>query len=454
MDAKFIDAKAFVFLFNVIHDNDQVIKSTAVNYKEELLLDNPFYPTITYNGIELVSPFYYKNIDENTTNAFIVNPSVTVSLRVDYTTIPKDTEGNYVINNSEIADYRTELYIKYDFNTRITSIVADPGENSTNVYNFRASVDGNSFSLQLNEGNFYQQEVSAIFTDEYCVIRGDLTDIVLEVYDTNGGGLPLFNFISDAKYNQLIEKQIFYKYFQELPISVQTPAMLDLQENRAYFDNPEVSLTSFKSTQNYIECGTNVNFETYVLRMPFISYDYFYGKPAEDIFEIMNSYFRVDRTQEIINYNTQLTQTFHDTINISEKYYPYLFKENTMDVNYNPLIPIKASIFVDNSKLLTSVYEDISDLELAVKIEIIKFLKLQEGFIIDYFETDLEKLIYEKFAPVIRNINISNPTLFRVNGSAVIYEGIQSNLEFTDVLNFTPPFFHYDYDNLELEISI
>jgi hypothetical protein len=81
-------------------------------------------------------------------------------------------------------------------------------------------------------------------------------------------------------------------------------------------------------------------------------------------------------------------------------------------------------------------------------------MKTQEGFMIDFFETDLEKILYNEFSPLIQNVRVESPTLFRVNNSAVIYNLIQENLSFEDVLDFVPPYFFYDYNNLELTIKM
>ena len=102
--------------------------------------------------------------------------------------------------------------------------------------------------------------------------------------------------------------------------------------------------------------------------------------------------------------------------------------------------------------MMTSEYENLTDLELRLRMTIIKFLKKKEGFQIEFFETDLENLIYNDFDPLIKNVNILTPTLFQVNNSARIYKDIQENLDFEDVLEFVPPYFYYDYAQLQLQI--
>lgn len=192
---------------------------------------------------------------------------------------------------------------------------------------------------------------------------------------------------------------------------------------------------------------------TMILRVPYISYDYFFSKKPIDIFEIMDQYFMVDYLEKTVNYNTQLIQAFHNTIDIPEKYYPYIFSRNTNEQWYKPMISISIDLIIDQDLFLTSNYPTLTELDIDLKINIIKYLKENEGFMISFYETDLEKFIFNKFNPIIRNVRVNTPTLFEVNNAAVIYQGIQSNLDFESLLNFIPPFFHYDYSNLKLNIS-
>jgi hypothetical protein len=208
------------------------------------------------------------------------------------------------------------------------------------------------------------------------------------------------------------------------------------------------------STENdllYIDEETTS--EAYLLRLPFIDHNWFFNKTTIEVFQIMNEYFIVNYIDENINYNTQLVQSFHNTIDIPNKYYPYLFEETTMGIIDDPKISLEAELFIDKDRFIVSEYGTLTDFEIAVKIEMIKFMKTKEGFYIDFFETDLEKHIFNTFSPIIRNINLISPTLFRVNNSAVIYNLIQENLEFDDILDFVPPYFHYDYD-VKLKITM
>jgi hypothetical protein len=304
----------------------------------------------------------------------------------------------------------------------------------------------------LSSDNAFKQEVNEIYTDPYCIIREYWTGISLEISErvdlNNYNNNLLMKYYSNEIYNQLHKKQTFYKYFVE---SDNTNLNINLT-NTGYIDNHYNEVMS--TPVDIFETAQALESESVLLRIPFIDRDYFYGKPAPEMYEIMDQYFIADYLEDAINYNTQLTQAFHNTIDIPPKYYSYLFEENTMDVLETPVIPIKVELFLNSDAFLTSSYGNITDFEIAVNMEIITFLKEREGFMIDFFETDLEKHIYNTFSPIIRNIKVGSPTLFRVNNAAVVYEGIQNNLEFKDLLDFIPPYFYYDYNNIDLTINM
>jgi len=443
VDAKFINAQSYVFLFNVIHHNDNVVKSNTFNIKETDLFNDPFYPEMVYNNVELVSPFYYKNRDENTIDAYLVNPEVVFALR------PLITTEDDLIN----ANFQFTLALIYDFAARKSYIkIIDGNKNNNYEYRFTSSV----FNCLLDVSNNFTWEVNTMFTDPYCIVREPITNIQVKVYDLVGSPgnyqpVEIMTYVDDDVYSQLILKQQFYKYFQELPDDeVFLPETK--RDFTAYIDNNYNEIMS--TTTDVFFHNTQFNSESYILRMPFIDKNFFYGQPSSDIFELMDKYFMVNYLEENINYNTKLVQAFHNTIDIPPKYYPFIFEENTMDEIRSPKIPIKIEVFLDNNSFITSKFETITDFEIAMKIATIKLLKQYEGFMIDFYETDLEKELFNQFSPLIRNIKVLSPSLFIVNDASTIYREILNNLTFDDMLNFVPPFFYYDYNNIDLTIQM
>ncbi len=448
VDAKFIDAQAFVFLFNVVRNNDIIVPSTAINMPESSLWQQdsngyggPFYPKYTYGGYELVSPFYYKAYDSNKIDAYMVDPMMDISLRGDLRTPDEST----------LKDYKIDLAITYDFTSNSSFIeILTGAQDDLDYYfvsdQFRVTIT----SSNMDNSKTFTYKISQLFTDDYCILNEPLTGIIVHV--KNKQGEVLASYVSDDSYDQLIKKQSFYKYFQEVE---QTNVSID-SGARAYLDNMR---SDSMSTGTDIICATTAEntpetqVEKYILRLPFLSNEYFHSKTPQEMFELFNQYFIMNLTEEFINYNTLATQTFHNTIDIPPKYYASLFERNTMPVLETPKIPIEIEVHGDRNAFITSLYETETDFDTALRIEIIKFLKKKEGFLIEFFETDLEKHLYDTFSPLIKNVTSVSPTLFQVNSSQEIYKNIQEELSFEDVLDFIPPYFYYDYANLSLTIT-
>jgi len=450
VDAKFLDAQSFVFLFNVIKDNDITVYSTSVNYKEEFMAQEPFYPLYTYNGVDLISPFYYKYNSVNTLDAYIVDPGIVFNLSEVL------LDPNQIIS----ADYRADIGLTYEFERTQTGMtgksyiqILDPEKVDSNYeYQFYCSWLGSGGYITLNQSNNYKYEINTLYTDPYCIVQSKTTDIKVQVFDLGTSSTSLFTptliaeYTDSGTYHQLIKKQTFYKYFQENPDTT-TP---DIPNTVAYLDN---SINDILSTPTEL-FDLPENTEAYILRVPFIDENWFLGKTPQDIFEVLDSYFIVSQVTDNLNYNTQLTQAFHNTIDIPQEYYPYIFEDNTMPILDKPEIALDLKIFLDQDRFTVSNYSSVSDLELAIKISVIRFMKENEGFQISFFETDLEKHIFNEFSPLVRNIKVDIPTRFSVNNSATIYNLIQENLSFQEVLDFIPPYFYYDYNNIEVTINM
>ncbi len=449
IDAKFIDAQAFVFMFNVLRSNDIVVPSTAINMPEVDLLNvdvdghgGPFYPTYVHKGITLLSPFYYKNLNSNRVDAYMVDPKLDIMLRGDLRTPDPEV----------LKDYKVELAVTYDFNTNSSYLEILSGAQEDIEYYFISDQFRVTISSDSNDNVVpFTYKISQLFTDAYCIMNEPLTGIKLHA--KNKQGEVLASYISEDTYDQLIKKQTFYKYFQDVE---EEPNVSASSDTMAYLDNLRGGAMS---TMADIRSGTEllstpeVPVEKYILRLPYVSRDFFYSRTADEMFDLFNSYFIMDMTADLINYNTLAAQTFHNTIDIPPKYYDSLFERNTMPVSYNPKLAIEVEIHGDRDKFMTSKYENSTEFDTAIRIEIIKFLKQKEGFTIEFFETDLEKHLYDTFDPLIKNVAVLSPTLFQVNSSAEVYKNIEETLDFQDVLEFIPPYFHYDYAGMSLTIT-
>jgi hypothetical protein len=303
----------------------------------------------------------------------------------------------------------------------------------------------------------FTYKIEELFTDEYCILNEPMTGVILHIKDQQGKVLASYS--SQLSYDQLIKKQVFYKYFQEVE---EAPGDTSNADTLAYLDNIDSnSMTTYggltAQTNDFnaaVRAGTaDSPVEKFILRMPFIQEDYFLSKEPLEMFQIMNSYFIMNLTEEFLNYNTLATQSFHNTIDIPVKYYPSIFERNTMKYTNTPKLPVEIEIHADRVAFMSSRFESRTDFDVALRIEIIKFLKQREGFLIDFYETDLEKLLYDVFSPLILNVAVKSPSMFLVNSSSEIYRDIEERLSFEDVLDFTPPFFYFDYANMSLKIT-
>ncbi len=451
VDAKFIDAQAFVFLFNVIHNNDNVVQSTSVNVLEKWLLEpdlqgrgGPFYPEYDYAGVRLVSPFYYKTQNDNRLDAYMVQPQLDIMLTGDIRTPDMET----------LKDYKVEMAITYDFVTNSSYLEVKGGQDDLDYYfvcdQFRVTITNSNQDNTIP----FTYKIDTLFTDAYCILNEPMTGVTLHVKDKQGRVLA--SYISEYEYSQLILKQVFYKYFQEDEEAASVPVLASASHDvMAYLDNNQnnamTTMTGLMAQEETIST-TTTPMQKYILRMPFISAEYFFSKTANDIFEIMDAYFVMNLTDEFLNYNTLATQCFHNTIDIPTKYYESLFEINNNGYLSSPKIPIEIEIYGDRVAFMTSKYDTQTELDTAIRIETIKFLKQKEGFSIEYFETDLEKYLYEVFSPLIKNVAVASPKMFQVNSSNEVYRNITDTLTFRDMLDFIPPYFYYDYADLQLAI--
>lgn len=432
VDAKFIDAKSFIFLFNALRYKDQLIQTTSMNIQEVEIANSPFYPEKVYNGVNLISPFYFKRVNTNETEGYIVNPKININL--------VSPSGASDLQNIENL---VDLSINYDFGTRKSYIRIDAGEKAGFTYQFTSSV----FNTTLDFGNDFEYEVNTRYTDTFCIIQETLRDIRLDVYADDGTFQATYYAFTD--YNQLTKKQMFFKYYKQVPEAIGVD-VYTTDDTLSYLDNILADILS--DITDLISSSELAGEIPYILRVPFVSSEFFFENDWNDFYSVIDNFFMVDKLEGQVSYNSKVAQTFYNTIDIPNKYHDYLFEQNSMGTLTSPIIPIKFSLFISEQDLLMSRYKSIFDFEVAVKIEIIKYLKRKEGFKLTLFETDIESLIYSNFSPIVKNINMESPRLFQVNNPDTIFNSITDNLEFDDLLDFVPPYFSYDYENIEIEI--
>lgn len=432
VDAKFIDAKSFIFLFNTLKYQDKVIKTTSMNVPEIEIANDPFYPIRTYAGQQLISPFYFKRKGTNETEGYIVNPKINIDL------ISPATSAE-IIGIENLID----ISINYDFGLRKSFIRIDAGSKPGYTYRFSSSV----FDCNLDYGNNFEYEVNTRFTDQYCIIHDTMRDIKIDVYDDNGVFQTTYYAFTD--YHQLIRKQMFFKYYKQIQEAVGVD-VFTTDDTLAYLDNALSEILAEVST--LVSSSELAGEVPYLLRIPFIDYQFFLDTPWQDFYSLMDGFFMVDKLEGQVGYNTKVAQSFYNTVDIPAKYHDFLFEQNTMGSLETSTLPIRFSVFISEQDLLLSKYNSIFDFEVAIKVKIIEFLRLKEGFKTQLFESELESILYDEFKPIIKNINFEYPSMYQVNNSDTIFTLIQENLTFDDLLDFVPPYFTYDYENIHIDV--
>jgi len=443
VDAKFLDARSFLFIFDALKDkNNTLIDTVSLNQTETHIAENPFYPEVDYAGKTFVSPFYYKFLSNNETEAYIVNPSISIKLAQDMVSL-KDVAFNNQIN----------LDIKYDFIRQKSYFTITSGAASDKIY----KVSTKNFDFQLDFGNNFTWEVNTMFTDAYCIIKEEVTELTLSVQDFEYNEIIQYYSAYDSYY-QLIPKQIIYKYFEH----VDGAADLAIDTSNITLEYLDNELRDLLVPVDAILDPFTKDEIVHLLRLPYIEKEYFTQSNWEELFSTLDSFFAVNDAKDKIAYNTRVSQSFFNTVDIAPQYQDYLFKINNNYNKSNPKLDVILDVYIDKENfILENSFDSIQDLELSIKLDIVTFFKQKIGFKIEYFESELENFIYEKYKQTtvstsfIKNIEVLSPSMFVVNDADTIYYNIKNdaNADINTLLDFCPPFFHFNVDDIQLTIK-
>jgi len=431
IDAKFLDARNFLFVFNVMINpiTNQIIDSVSINKTEIEIARNPFYPTTTYDDREMISPFYYKFLSNNETELFIVNPAIY---------IPLTNTGGYSL------DDQIQLSLRYDFSRNKSYFRLDNAKDSRTY-----KIKTNNFNFSLDYANNFIWEVNTLFTDEFCIIKKEIQELSIDVFEFDN---KISNFVSYESIYQLISKQINYKYYKTQENAsdiVVEPSGISL----GYLDN---ELRSLLIEVSKILDPLQKEEIPYLLRIPYIDKRVYESLPFDTMFELLDKFFKVDTAVDKVSFNTRLSQCLYNTIKTEPKYSSSVFKIATNSKNKKDIF---LNIFLDREVFeISNDFNSLDELKINLKIDIIEFFKQKIGFNIRFFESELENLIYEKYNTnsdyaYIKNVEILSPTMFIVNDSESIFYNIKNNMDLQSLIDFCPPFFHYDTDNIELQIT-
>ena len=437
IDSKFIDSKSIVFIFNALKYKEKVVETTSMNISEYDIANNPFYPEIQYNNKTLISPFYYKKLNNNITQAYIVQPKIDVPL---FAGVNVDT--------STYIDNVVYLSIQYDFNTRKSYIVL---ENTKDDYEYVVST--NQFQITLNYGNAFKWEVNKIYTDDFCIIKDYLYNFNVKIIDNKGNTvLDLYNHDEvNGKFHQLKLKQEIYKYYIKLPTN-----NYDVQVSTVATDYLENELSQILNTVEQFIQPIQDGELAYLLRLPFIDKEFYDNIDYQDLYDLLNSFFSVNENKNKFSLTTQIQQCFYNTIDLPQEWASYIFEESA-NIITTPKIPIIINLNIDSQQLLLSKYQTLDNLIFNIKLEVIKKLSLKEGFQTEFFESEIENQIFEEFNSenkIIKNIEFLSPKKFITKNSDDIYYDLINNFEVSEVIKYVPNYFYFDYDNIQINTSM
>ena len=450
VDSKFLDAKSYIFIFNALIDKNtnNVIDTISKNIDELIIAQKPLFPEINYNGKTMISPFYYKFLSTNETEAYIINPRIPIPLtQNDYEKVSSKKEVNEIVNH-------IGLELRYDFNRRKSYFTLAFGSDPDKTY----KITTNNFSFQLDYANNFTWEVNTLFTDQYCIVKEPMENFKVKVIDRNSQTLATYS--SFGTYYQLIYKQTMYKDYEPA-----TEAELDSASQintddiaDAYLDN---ELRHLLIEADTILAPTSKAEVANIIRMPFIDKDYFMNSNWDEMYQMLDSFFNISSAREYLPFNVRVVQAFYNTMHIEDLYTKYIFKENNNLLVNNPELKIEAEVTIDKELfIISNAFKNIQDLILSLKIDFLAFFKQKIGFSVKYFESELETYIYEKYninnsnLNYLKNIEIISPKMFIVNDSDTIYYKMKNDdMELRQIIDFCPPFFHYDLNNIKINIK-
>ena len=445
IDKKYFNSKHNVFVYNIIRDKSKKIISTTTKNLKLSDLENrtTLFPTIEYDGITMISPFYYVNF-QNRYKAYLILPEVKLDLIAE-----AGTNSNVKLENNP------SLYLTYDWFENKTYLEL----RSTNInYSYTMTCNINQ-SFKFTAGNDFRIEVTKTFLNKWCLldgfekeaynpdssevilVPGYINNITLTAYDTDGAKVIKFIQANSTKYTQTVLKQEHYYW---------------------------VDIDLFDSTKETI----------YVLNIPyldkkFVSNDQIYCAQKLD------SFFKVNDSIDYINPNISITQAFYNTVTIEDLYRNYIFE--TTDVFIEPTISINLELMLSGINLQRSKWLTTAKLETDLKWLIQEYTSGIEGYNLIFNESKLEQLILNYFNTdynVIENIKIWNPSgPIRVRDSSVIYSMFEENFGSTDstltstelhtkvlngelpevtqkqIVDFVPPYFSFS-SNIGIKFSI
>ena len=254
-------------------------------------------------------------------------------------------------------------------------------------------------------------------------------------------------------YYQLKLRQEIYKFYLETAEDYSNIEEHETSATLAYLDNDFADIMN--TVESLYEPVKDGNIP-YLLRLPFVDKEFYDKVDYNEFYSVLEQFFTIGSNPNDFSLTSRVQQCFYNTIKIEDKYQPYLFEQNNIIIP-SPKIPIQLDILIDSMELYLSKYDTQYDLEFDLKLKITEFLMTKEGFEISFYESELEDYLYNYFnsdKKVLKNIDIKTPKMFIVNNAEDIYYNMIQDLSIFETLEFIPPYFYYDYNNILINTKI
>lgn len=400
VDKKYFNSKHNVFVYNIIRDKaSKIIPTTTKNITLAELEKNPFLPEMEYDGIPMISPFYYVNF-KNRINAYLILPEI----KIDLISEP-GTAQSVKLENNPI------MYLTYDWFERKTYIEL----RSVNInYKYYMTCNINQ-NIVFSAGNNFRVELNKTFLNSWCLLDG------FEKSAYNPDSAESINVPGYLNNITLTVKNEEVKVIKFLQANTTKYKQTILKQQHFYWYDVDMFDTTLSTC--------------YVLNLPFIEKKFV----TNDIVyaaQKFDSFFQVIDLHDRVNPNIEITQAFYNTIKIENIYRNYIFE--TTDVYVQPVISVNLELLVSSINLQRSKWTNTTDLETDMIWLIQDYLNSLEGYQLEFNESKLEQLIlnyFNQYYNVIENVRLWNPAgPIRVRGSSEVYSLFEENYGSSDLL--------------------
>ena len=400
VDKKYFNSKHNVFVYNIIRDKaSKIIPTTTKNITLSELEKNPFLPEMEYDGIPMISPFYYVNF-KNRINAYLILPEI----KIDLISEP-GTAQSVKLENNPI------MYLTYDWFERKTYLEL----RSVNInYKYYMTCNINQ-NIVFSAGNNFRVELNKTFLNSWCLLDG------FEKSAYNPDSAESINVPGYLNNITLTVKNEEVKVIKFLQANTTKYKQTILKQQHFYWYDVDMFDTTLSTC--------------YVLNLPFIEKKFV----TNDIVyaaQKFDSFFQVIDLHDRVNPNIEITQAFYNTIKIENIYRNYIFE--TTDVYVQPVISVNLELLVSSINLQRSKWTNTTDLETDMIWLIQDYLNSLEGYQLEFNESKLEQLIlnyFNQYYNVIENVRLWNPAgPIRVRGSSEVYSLFEENYGSSDLL--------------------